>query len=365
VDTVEPALFRAFPAARGRIPWLPVGRFPTRVERVEGLLPADVELWVKREDESGDLYGGNKVRKLEFLFGAARARGRTRLVTFGGWGAHHVVATSVYGPRHGFRVEAALVPQPLDDHVREQLLIDRACGTRVTELGSYLGVLPVWARAVFGPGARDAAWLSGGGSSVAGTLGWASAGLELVEQVHEGELPPFDALYGALGSCGTIAGLLSSLPSSLLGRAIELVAVRVVDNPVCGALKTWSLVRSVDHHLERTLGRPPAGGTRGDRPRFRVESRFTGRYGEATFASRAAVLAAARVGLVLDPIYTGKVMAALLDDARTGRLSGRRVLFLHSHNTVDVRPLIERAPGGSVDLGARSAVQPLQPRARL
>src|SRR5690349_596563 len=96
-----------------------LGRFPTRVERVDGILPPAVELWVKREDESGTLYGGNKVRKLEFLFGDARARGCTRLETFGGWGAHHVLATALYGAQAGFRVGATLVPQPLDGHVRQ------------------------------------------------------------------------------------------------------------------------------------------------------------------------------------------------------------------------------------------------------
>src|ERR1700754_3133710 len=81
-----PALFRAFPQLAERVPWLPLGRFPTRVERIHGLVPPAVELWVKREDESGEAYGGNKVRKLEFLLGEARARGARRLVTLGAIG---------------------------------------------------------------------------------------------------------------------------------------------------------------------------------------------------------------------------------------------------------------------------------------
>jgi 1-aminocyclopropane-1-carboxylate deaminase/D-cysteine desulfhydrase-like pyridoxal-dependent ACC family enzyme len=331
----EPALFQAIPAARARVPWMRVGCFPTPVERVDGLVPDGVELWVKREDRSGDLYGGNKVRKLEFLFAAARAHGRTRLCTFGGWGAHHVVATSVYGPRHGFRVDAAVVPQPLDDHVREQLIVDHAAGARLLPVSGYLGVLPLWARAHMDP---DAAWLSGGGSSPVGTLGWVSAGFELLAQVRSGEMPPIDVVYVALGSCGTVAGLSWSLWAT---RPVEIVAVPVVGNARWGAWRTRQLVRGVERILAPLAGRARAG----EPPRLRLATEFGGHYGEASEASRGAVVASADVGLALDPIYTGKVMATLLADAHAGRLRGRRVLFLHSHNTVDLRPLVERQAG--------------------
>src|SRR3954468_12671260 len=86
-DAATPALFRGFPALAQRVPWLSLGRFPTRVERVAGLVPSSVELWIKRDDESGDVYGGNKVRKLEFLLAEARARGARRVCTIGGGGA--------------------------------------------------------------------------------------------------------------------------------------------------------------------------------------------------------------------------------------------------------------------------------------
>ena len=69
-----PCWGKALPALRGRLPHLPLGRFPTRVERVGGVLPPAVDLWVKREDDCAEAYGGNKVRKLEFLLAEARAR---------------------------------------------------------------------------------------------------------------------------------------------------------------------------------------------------------------------------------------------------------------------------------------------------
>jgi 1-aminocyclopropane-1-carboxylate deaminase/D-cysteine desulfhydrase-like pyridoxal-dependent ACC family enzyme len=70
----QPALFTALPSLREVIPWQPLGRFPTRVHALPGALPG-VDLWVKRDDQSGERYGGNKVRKLEFILAEAWARG--------------------------------------------------------------------------------------------------------------------------------------------------------------------------------------------------------------------------------------------------------------------------------------------------
>src|SRR4051794_3427357 len=115
----ELALFDALPALAANTPHDPLGRFPTRLHRLDGVVPPAVELWVKRDDEGGAAYGGNKVRKLEFLVAEARARGKGRLVTIGGFGSHHVLATGVYGRAAGLAVDAVVFPQPLTPHVLE------------------------------------------------------------------------------------------------------------------------------------------------------------------------------------------------------------------------------------------------------
>ena len=334
----EPALFRAHPELAQRIPWLPLGKFPTRVQRVDHLLPPSVELWVKHEDESGELYGGNKVRKLEFLLAQARAYGATRLGTIGGIGSHHVLATAVYGRRAGFEVEAVVFPQPLNDHVREQLLADVAAGAKLRATAGLAGV--PWA--VWAVRRRPAtAWIAGGGSSVTGTIGFISAGCELKEQLQAGELPRMDAVYGAIGSCGTIAGLLVGLAGE---DAPEVVGVRVVDRVVCNASKTLRLAGAARFALL-----PPNTRARfGPLAPLRVEHRFFGgAYGRSTPEADAAVAAAAAVGLRLEPTYTGKAMAALLADARSGRLNGKRVLFLHTYSGADLSPLLASGPGPS------------------
>jgi hypothetical protein len=101
----------------------------------------------------------------------------------------------------------------------------------------------------------------------------------------------------------------------------------------------------IARNVDRLLA-PLGGDLSGERVRLRIEGGFLGEgYGRASAASREAVAIAAEHGLLLDPIYTGKVMAALIADARAGRLAGKRVLFLHSFNSVSLAPLVGRGPG--------------------
>ena len=150
-------------------------------------------------------------------------------------------------------------------------------------------------------------------------------------------MPMPDVVYAALGSCGMVAGLSSGLRHA---RPPEIVAVRVVGGPFCGETATRRLARDVDAMLSRFRRDVPAA------PRLRVEAGHLGRgYGYSTQASRRAVAIAAEHGLFLDPIYTGKVMAALLADAETGRLDGKRVLFIHSFSHEGWRSSVDRELG--------------------
>jgi 1-aminocyclopropane-1-carboxylate deaminase/D-cysteine desulfhydrase-like pyridoxal-dependent ACC family enzyme len=158
---------------------------------------------------------------------------------------------------------------------------------------------------------------------------------ELTEQVEAG-LPPPDVIYVALGSCGTVAGLLAGLRGAR-ALAPEVVAVRVVSRLICNA---WATRR-----LEgETLALTRRGGGRerlAPRVALRVEHGQYGRgYGHPTPAAAEAVTRAAEAGLGLETTYTGKAMAQLLADARSGRLDGKRVLFLHTYSSVDLSPRI-------------------------
>src|SRR5688572_11236327 len=100
---------------------LGIGRYPTPVFLAEALSDRTVELWVKNDGKSADLYGGNKVRKLELLLADARAKGARRIVTAGAAGSHHVLATSIYAKRLGLPTVAVLCPQPYNEHSESML----------------------------------------------------------------------------------------------------------------------------------------------------------------------------------------------------------------------------------------------------
>ncbi len=129
----ELAIERYFPALRGRLPRVPLTRLPTRVHRLERLTRevGGTELWIKRDDESGRLYGGNKPRKLEFVLGDALAQRRRAVLTFGGIGTHHGLATAICARSVGLRTILLMVTQPVTAHVRECLLLDRAAGAEL------------------------------------------------------------------------------------------------------------------------------------------------------------------------------------------------------------------------------------------
>src|SRR5271165_1348381 len=149
---------------------LTLGRYPTPVERLDELSGQESSLWVKRDDRTNEIYGGNKVRKLERLLADARARGARRIVTVGAAGSHHVLATTYFGAREGFAVEAVLVPQPRTDHVVEVLRAAVGLGMTPFPVSSWAAAVPAIVRRV-ARGARETRFFMLGGSSAVGAMG--------------------------------------------------------------------------------------------------------------------------------------------------------------------------------------------------
>ena len=124
----EPALFRAFPELRAWLPRHPIVTGPTPVAALPlAGLPEGV-LFVKRDERCSPRYGGNKPRKLEWILGAALARGSRHLVTTGGLGTHHGLATCILARDAGLRTTLVLVMQPVTAEVQRSLLLQAAWG---------------------------------------------------------------------------------------------------------------------------------------------------------------------------------------------------------------------------------------------
>lgn len=336
---MQPALFQAYPGLRERIPHRPFLEGPTAVEPfdLEGV-PAG-RLFVKRDDRSCPLYGGNKPRKLEFVIADALARGARRLVTSGGLGTNHGLATTLLGAEVGLATTLVLLHQPVTEDVRRKLLLFAACGAELVYGRNVAGVALASAGVLAGSALRGERpyLVAPGGSSARGTAGFVSAGLELAAQVREGALPEPRRVYTAVGTGGTLAGLVLGL--RLAGLATRVVGVVVTDVLPPTRRRLAAQARATLRMLRRhDPAVPNAAIAPGD---FDLASDQVGPgYGAPTEAAQRAVRAAARAGLALETTYTGKCLAALRAHAAAGALDGP-VLFW---NTYDGGDPAARAP---------------------
>jgi len=345
MPALEPALFRAFPGARERLPRAPFLAGPTPVEGLELDGLHGTPLFVKRDERSCPAYGGNKPRKLEFVIGDALARGSRTLVTTGGLGTNHGLATTILGREAGLRTVLVLVHQPVTDAVRDTLRLQAAYGARqiygANVLGAAAQTLRVLVELTF-QGERPLL-VPTGGSSPRGNLGFVSAAFELAEQVRAGALPEPRELYLAVGSGGTFAGLVAGL--RLAGLATRVVGVLVTDIlPPSPSRLAWAARRTVALLRRADPSVPHVALSATDFTLVRSE--LGPGYGSPTPAARAAIALAATAGLQLDGTYTGKCLAAILARAKRGELGGGPVLFWNTYNGVDVAA---RAPRAVVD----------------
>jgi 1-aminocyclopropane-1-carboxylate deaminase/D-cysteine desulfhydrase-like pyridoxal-dependent ACC family enzyme len=224
---------------------LELGSYPTRVDRLEPLCRTGSNLWVKHDDATNPRYGGNKVRKLEYLLADASRVGARRIVTFGAAGSHHVLATTVHGVAAGFEVAALLTPLPFSEHARGNLRWALQAGLTAYACAS-LAALPFTLARTH---RRRDYLVPPGGSSATGSAGYADAAVELARQVRDGELPEPDVIVVALGSGGTVAGLLAGLEETTLRCPVH--AVRVVPWPMVSGAWVIALARSVGRRRGR------------------------------------------------------------------------------------------------------------------
>ncbi len=271
-----------------------LGSWPTPVEEAPRLAAriGAARLWLKRDDLTGLGGGGNKVRKLQYTCAEAVAAGARVLITSGAAQSNHARLTAAAARRLG--MECVLVLKgPAPAAARGNLLLDALAAAEIIWAGPESLDETVAAEAA----RRDGAYvIPFGGTSPASVQGYADCGRELLDQV-----PDLDVVVVALGSGGTMAGLV---------RALGAERVLGVDT---GALPDPA--GAVTDLL---------GGVTG----LRVErSQVGGGYAELTGPVREALQVAARdEGVFLDPTYTGRAMAALL----AGDFRGRNVVFLHT-----------------------------------
>jgi D-cysteine desulfhydrase len=336
-------LLQRYPVLGERLARISIGAFPTPVHSLErfGRELGVGGLFLKDDGVSHSRYGGNKVRKLEFLLAEAQATGARELMTFGYAGSNHAAATIFHAHELGIKTVSMLLPQANAAYVRSNLLVALRCGAelhlcpnRTALLVATMGQL-LRHRLTTG---RRPLLIAPGGSSPCGTCGFVNAALELAGQVDAGALPLPDKIYVAAGSMGTAVGLILGL--RLAGIASRVVAVRVTDRYLVNLPKMARMFDDTVNFLHRLDPSFPVVRFRVDDLELR-ESFFGPGYAVFTEEGmRAAARMKDATGFKLDGTYTGKTLAALCADADCGELSDKTVLFWNTYNACDPSPLV-------------------------
>jgi D-cysteine desulfhydrase len=309
------ALFARLPRLTDLVPFVPLADgLPTPVQQI------DEGFFVQRDDLTDSRYGGNKVRKLEFVLPIAQRR-RGPVVTAGAIGSHHVYATAVHAARLGLEVEAVRYPQPDTEHVQAMDAALRALPNVRHTIISDRNAMPLVLAARRAAVSRSGAYaVLPGATSPLGVLGYVSAALELVDAFEQQEWPPPDDVVVALGSGGSAAGLTIGL--QLAGwRRTSVIAVRVAD-----AIVTNRALLAA--HAVGTFSILAMGGWRPRHGNIVIERGYLGDgYGHPSPAGERATEEGSRWDLAMEPTYTAKAFAAALDRWR----SGRRVVFVQTY----------------------------------
>lgn len=319
-------LHELFPQLRETLPALSLGAPPSPLRPLVGVEVDGKEVWVKDDGAYGDGgWGGNKVRKLEWLIPEAERLGRQTVVTVGGLGTNWGLACALYGKEYGLKTVLALVDQPRDGHVEEQLGRLRASGAELHFTGSTARtVLKVpWLLARH----RRSWFLPAGGSSPVGALGAVETALELGAQAEGGQMGPLSRVVTAVGSGGTAAGLVLGL--QLAGLDTQVVAVVVNDKLRLDSRALLRLARKSARLLRERGAELPELDLDGGNLEV-VEDQLGEGYGHRTEAATKATRAVSQDGLELDPVYTAKAMAGLLALGDEGRAEGP-VVFLNTN----------------------------------
>jgi len=217
-----------------KLPYVSLGEFPTPVQKLVQLgrqIGLD-SLFIKRDDLSGKVYGGNKIRKLEFILGNALRTKVNEVLTFGAAGSNHALATAIYAKQLGLNSISMLVPQLNAHYVRRNLLMSYHCGAELHLYPNIPLIMPLAALAVLYQLLRHRLKrgqlprvIPIGGSSPLGVVGFVNAAFELKEQILRGEIPEPDYIYVASGSMGTAAGLTLGLRA--INSKTRVISVRV------------------------------------------------------------------------------------------------------------------------------------------
>lgn len=339
-------LFEQFPALKVNLPYVSLCELPTPIQKLNRMgekMGLD-QLYVKRDDLTGKIYGGNKVRKLEFILGDALRKGAEEILTFGFAGSNHALATAVYAKHLGLKSISMLLPQHCAHYVRRNLLASQYCEVELhqhrNKLLLSLATMVQLLRHRLKKG-KVPYFIPPGGSSPLGIIGFVNAAFELKRQILQKEIPEPDLIYVGLGSAGTAVGLMIGLKT--LKMKTRVIPIRIIDKKFIDkttVIKRYLETNSFLHSMDPSF--PKSELSADD---FEIRDEFLGNgYAQFTKQGIDAIKHMEETeGIKLDGTYTGKTAAALIDDAHKQKqnMKDKVILFWNTLNSRDFSDSIQ------------------------
>jgi D-cysteine desulfhydrase len=344
----KPLLFTTYPELKETVPWIPLlTGVPTSIDRLDNLeikleLNSEGRIYIKRDDIAHHIYGGNKLRKFEFIFGKAIDNNKTGMITIGGIGSNHCLACAIVAKELDMRCDLFLFPQPITWHVQRSLLLYDHFGANLHFSKSFVTLaLKVLGFRLTHPKSHlmfpGGSLLFGLGSPI-GTLGFVNAIFELKTQIDAGVVDEPDAIFVAGGSGGTAAGLILGCKLLGLKTKVHITAVSMDwiinrSNIVKNASKALKYLREHDDSV------PDIAIQEND---FEIIEGYLGSdYGVKTERGQRAIdllmeLEGNSKGFTLETTYTGKAMAAMIDYCMQDENKSKNMLFWNTYNSNDL-----------------------------
>lgn len=312
-----------------------LARLPTLLHKLERFgVPDAPNIWLKRDDLTGFVCSGNKVRKLEFVLGEAVKQGVDRVVTCGGMQSNHCRATAFACAQLGLKAHLVL-----RDTGRQctsgNYLLDQMAGADISlhpakEYQARLSVLLESTAETYRDRGESVLIVPTGASDGLGVWGYAAAAFELLNDFEQCEISPRYVVC-ATGSGGTQAGL--ALGFAMAGADIEVIGIAVCDDELYFQQK---VARDIADWQCRNPGLKLDAV-----PKYRTLDGYVGQgYAKPSDEELSVALEVARSeGVLLDPVYTGKAFRGLLCELRHKRFcDAEDIVFVHTGGGFGVFP---------------------------
>jgi 1-aminocyclopropane-1-carboxylate deaminase/D-cysteine desulfhydrase-like pyridoxal-dependent ACC family enzyme len=347
-NALDIPLFKTYPKLKEYVGHVHLGNFPTPVQKLEklGALVGAPSLYIKQDNKSGSLFGGNKVRKLEFLLGDAVKNNAKGILTMGFAGSNHTCATAIYAQQLGLSCVCLHLPQMITSYLRRNLLLSQHYGAELhlfRNSGQRDKAIHEINKTFRQTNNMSLYLIPSGGSNELGATGFVNAVFELKEQIQQGLLPEPDYIYVALGSAGTAAGLILGAKAAGLKSTIIPICIEPDDMPKQHEKKLLQLITMTNKTLHRCDESFPLITMTPDQ--ISINYDFIGQ-GYAYISPEAfdsINLMLTSENIKLEGTYTGKACAAMLNDIVHKGIKDKVILFWNSFGAGEFADIIKDA----------------------